>query len=470
MDWRGRRVTVMGLGLFGGGVGAARYLLERGADVLVTDLRQAEELTASRDQLAQYRPRWRLGEHRQEDFVDVDLVVASPAVPQDSPYLLAARAAGTITTTELGLLLDACPARVIGVTGSNGKSTVTCLIGAALSAAGLRCWVGGNLGGSLLDRVSEMKPDDRVVIEYSSFQLEALSGQKRSPWISVVTTLSPNHLDRHGSWTAYVRAKAELLRHQGPEDHAVLNLDDAAVRNAFTREGNGARTWYGLDSTSPPVATGLERGQAIWRTEQGDRSLFDLGRLKLQGRFNVRNAMAAAIAAGLAGAEPESAARGVESFPGLPHRLESVGETNGVVWINDSKSTNPASTIAALESLDRPVVLLVGGRNKGMSLDELAELVPRRARAVVCFGEMADSLKIALGVCPIPLATAPDLDSACRAADSLVRRGDCVLLSPGFASFDEFRSFEHRGDRFRSLVRRRIGASKSTQPVADGGR
>ncbi|MEQ8763597.1 MAG: UDP-N-acetylmuramoyl-L-alanine--D-glutamate ligase [Planctomycetota bacterium] len=469
MSWRGRRVTVMGLGLFGGGLGATRYLARQGAEVLVTDLRNAEALEPSLAGLRDLPVRYRLGEHLEKDFVETDGIVANPAVPWSSPFLEAARAAGVPVTTELGLFLGASPARLIAVTGSNGKSTVTSLIGRALERSGLRTFVGGNLGGSLLDHVDELRAEDRVVLEMSSFQLEALSESGLAPWISVVTSLSPNHLDRHGTWERYVAAKGEVLRNQGPKGIAILNGDDPGVRAEMAGLGRARRLWFGADAMSDAFVDGAD---GVWHSPESGRreALFDRSRLRLLGRFNAQNALAAAVAARVAGADPASTAAAIESFQGLPHRLELAGQVRGALWVNDSKATNPAATIAALHALDRPVVVLIGGRNKGMDPSELASVVRGRARAAVCFGEMASELREALRVPPIPVALAPDLSSACAAASTLAQPGDAVLLSPGFASFDEFQSFEQRGERFREIVRRlEIEWSEDARPIDLGG-
>ena len=361
LEFQDRTVTVMGLGGFGGGIGAVRFLVDAGAKVIVTDLRSESELRSS---LAQLEVSWpvtlRLGQHEEADFRDTDLVVVSPAVPRDSPYLAVARDYGVPLTSEMNLFWERNRGRVLAVTGSNGKSTTTAMIHAILDADSQNnpkrqrgvstCWLGGNIGISLLPEVRRIQPEDWVVLELSSFQLEDLAPLRPRPEIAVVTNFSPNHLDRHGTVEAYRAAKQNLLRWQTAEQFAVVNAlsevatwPTAATRLRFGATDERQRGVFGVDQevlARLPDDLGGER-----RLPLGDW-------LRLPGQHNWQNAQAAIAASLAAGVSIEAVEQGVSNFRGLPHRLEFVAEVTGRRFFNDSKSTTPEATVLALQSFD----------------------------------------------------------------------------------------------------------------------
>lgn len=436
LDFRHRRVTVMGLGTFGGGVGAVRFLVEHGAIVTVTDLRSAAELAEPIAQLADTPPAaWHLGGHRDEDFRDADLLVVSPAVPKDEPHLRAAREAGISITSEMNLFWEHNRGRTVCVTGSNGKSTTAALTHALLSAGiaagevpGRRCWLGGNIGRSLLPQVDEIAADDWVVLELSSFQLEDLAPLKPAPDVAVITNFSPNHLDRHGTVEAYRAAKQNLLRWQTADQIAVLNQDDPDVSRWPTA---ARRVWFGRD-----VDLGLPLRD--WLT--------------LPGEHNLRNAQAAACVAIALGAGADSIRRGLQEFQPLPHRLQFVGEHQGRRFYNDSKATTPEAVQLALASLDAPIVLLAGGYDKGIDLAPLARSIAGRTKAVALFGQTAATLEMLVRQFDITgrvaIHRAADLTEAFAWAEQQAAAGDIVLFSPGCASYDQFQNYEQRGEAF----------------------
>jgi UDP-N-acetylmuramoylalanine--D-glutamate ligase len=461
----GARVTVMGLGLFGAGVGVTRYLCRSGARVTVTDLRTEQELRESVAALSGWPVRFHLGGHREEDFRQADLVVASPAVPPSSPWLALAPA----VETEMNLFVKLCPARTVyGITGSNGKTTTTTLVGDILGRGPARVWVGGNLGVSLLDAIDEIRPDDTVVLELSSFQLENLDVLRTSPTVAVVLNITPNHLDRHRTMTEYVAAKHVVVRHQRPGDIRVLNADDGLTRRlANDRVAGIATRWFGRTATDGGVRID---GESL----RYDGRAFDLRGRRLPGAFNLSN-MAAATAA-TAGAFPgwEHAVReALVSFPGVEHRLEYVAEVDGVSYYDDSIATTPERTIAALDTLTGPLVVLLGGYDKGLPFEQLGRRVRERCRAAVVFGATADALHAAItddvaaahpvadpavdrpaGAGPaVDVHRAASFDDAVAMARSLTAPGDTVLLSPACASYGMFANFVERGRRFKQLVR-----------------
>lgn len=442
LDFHHRRVTVMGLGTFGGGVGAVRFLVERGAVVTVTDLRSADELAEPIAQLADTPPAvWHLGGHRDEDFRDADLLVVSPAVPKDEPHLRVARDAGIPITSEMNLFWEHNRGWTVCVTGSNGKSTTAALTHALLSAAiaagevfGRRCWLGGNIGTSLLPQVDEITSDDWVVLELSSFQLEDLAPLKPAPCIAVVTNFSPNHLDRHGSVDAYRAAKQNILRWQTRDHLAVLNQDD------------------------PDVSRWTTAAKTLWFGEQAggfDQKLLRAW-LPLPGEHNLRNAQAATCVAIALGAGADSIRRGLQEFQPLPHRLQFVGEHLGRRFYNDSKATTPEAVQLALASFDAPIVLLAGGYDKGIDLAPMARAIAERTKCVSVFGQTAGRLEDLIRRVDAPNKTicrrTDDLAAAFAWTSAHARSGDVVLLSPGCASYDAFRNYEERGEAFTKLV------------------
>jgi len=419
----------MGLGHFGGGVAAARWLARQGASVTVTDLADETDLADSLAELANDPiARFRLGGHLEEDFRGAEMVVVNPAVRPGNPFVQIAREAGARLTSEIELLMEAAPGRIIGVTGSNGKSTTAAMTAAILRAAGRRTWLGGNIGGSLLPRLKQIRPHDWIVLELSSFQLWHLAPSAAMPQIAVVTGCSPNHLDWHDGYQSYVAAKQRILVGQNRDDLAVLNTHDAEV-----------------DSWAP-----LVRGRRLPLP-----SLSEIPPLLVPGEHNRSNAACAAAAGTAAGCDTLTIRRALKAFRGLPQRLEWFAAVNGRRFYNDSTSTTPHSTIAALESLQEPVWLLAGGRNKGLDLGDLAAAVVRRAQGAAFFGACADTLRswVAAVGPQFPATATETMDEALSWCWQRSRPGDAVLLAPACASTDQFRNFRARGESFVELVR-----------------
>ncbi len=449
----GRRVTVMGLGLFGGGVGVTRFLVRAGAKVTVTDAKPEEALRESVDELRGLPVRLRLGGHDEADFREADLVVASPAVPPTSPFLRLARA----LESEMNLFLKLCPAgTVVGVTGSNGKTTTTTMIGEILKRGLRRVWVGGNIGGSLLESAAEIRPEDVVVLELSSFQLENLAPLGRSPNVAVVTNVTPNHLDRHGTMESYVAAKRGIVAHQGEGDAKVLNLDDP-VASAFRTAARSRNYFFSL--AERPSRGALARDERIDFYTTGARFAIDVSRRRIPGRFNLANMAAAASAAfAAAGGRWEGWREACEevfnAFPGVEHRLEFVAEKRGVRYYNDSKATDPDATLAALETLSGPFVLVLGGFDKKVPFDALARAVAGGpVRTCVLLGQTAAAIEGALRAqARVPeIVRAASLDEAAAVP---ARPGETFLFSPACASWDMFRNYAERGRAFKGLVSR----------------
>ena len=388
-SWRpvgltGQHVLVLGLGTFGGGLGAARYLLRQGADVTVADLRSAAELGEGVALLEQSGARMHLGGDQTAAVARCDWIVASPAVPLQAPPLLEAARRGVPVESEITLTARRLPCRWLGITGTNGKSTTAHLAHHLLSGLGHRCFLGGNLGGSLLEQVDEIRPQDVVVMELSSFQLEHLGPAGQGPDVAVVTNLTPDHLDRHGTFSNYCAAKAHILARA---DRAVLRADPTC--RELARQFVGQVSWFGEE---PGQDGWLSEGRFAIRSGSEEAEGVDLGPMALLGTHNRLNLVAAALAAESFGAPFERAVKaGLDAGP-LPQRLEPVASVGGVRYVDDSVSTSPPAVIAALRSLGDGIHLLAGGYDKGIDLGELPEEIILRCREVYLFGAMATSV------------------------------------------------------------------------------
>jgi UDP-N-acetylmuramoylalanine--D-glutamate ligase len=432
MNLSDQRVTVMGLGRFGGGIAVAQWLVSQRARVLVTDKDPAEKLAGSVAQLAGLPLDYRLGEHREADFTGADLVVASPAVPPNNPYLVAARSAGVPITTEIRLFVERCPARrICAVTGTKGKSTTTAMLETMLRRR-FRTHLGGNIGRSLLADLPKIKPDDVVVLELSSFMLEHLRAIKWSPHVGLITMLAQDHLEWHGSLDAYLDAKRVVFAFQKADDFAVVNA--ACARSAeLARSSAGTVKTFGPES-APPFA------------------------LNIPGVHNQVNAQGAFAAASCLGVTWDEAQAALADFRALPHRLQLVHERDGVRFYNDSIATIPEAAVAALDSFPPDTVLqIVGGRLKDHPIDVMCAVLAKRAKAVMCIGErgpeIAEKVRTASGALPVKAHDCGDLATAVTLAKSLATPGDIVLLSTGCKSYDRFVNFEERGDAFTKLAR-----------------
>ncbi len=449
MPLDGRRVLVMGLGLFGGGAGAVRFLCREGARVTVTDLRPADALRESLRTLESLPVAYRLGGHEASDFRAADLVVANPAVPRSSPFLKDAEKRGIPVTTEICLFAERCRAPVVGITGTSGKTTTASLLAEMMRRNSPRTLVGGNIGGSLLERLEEITPETRVVLELSSFQLERLTGLKWRPETAVVTNFAPNHLDMHGSLEAYKRAKQQIIAHQGEGDFEVLNGDDPEVRQWRAR---GRRVVFGTQRTSD-CDVYLKDGEIRHRIGRSERAVCPAGSVALPGRHNLANALAACGAALCNDVSETDIAGVLRAFKGVPHRLERVAEIAGVTYYNDSIATSPDRTLVALEAVPPGVVLIAGGYDKGLSYGALGRHIGSRVSHLILTGDTADAIAASVpSGSPTRISRVDSLDDAVSAATRRAEIGGTVLFSPASASYDRFRNYVERGNRFKTLV------------------
>jgi UDP-N-acetylmuramoylalanine--D-glutamate ligase len=449
---RGRRVLVMGLGLLGGGVAAARYAVEQGAaEVVATDLRSAEVLAPSLEKLAGLPIRYVLGRHDEADFTSVDVVVRNPGVPRGSPYLALAAQAGARVEMELAWFFRACRGRIAGITGTRGKTTTTALLHHILTHAGLDPLLGGNLGGiETLSLLPAITPERWVVLELGNFMLEGLHTVRRSPQVAIFTNLLPDHLNAYTSMEEYGEAKASIFRYQQSGDVALFNADNDYTRR-YAEQAPAASVWL----YSPERAVAWRRDQP-----QDARSFAYADAIRLRGAHNWGNVQAAALAAELIGVDAARIRAAVASFVGVPHRLEVVRVLDGVTYVNDSASTAPVAGLAALRSFEEPLVLICGGNSKNLDFSELAQEVAARAKAVVLLKgnatePFAEAVRAAARELGRPDPTHGPFDALAHAvaeARALAAPGDVVLLSPGFTSFGMFLNEFDRGNQYRELV------------------
>lgn len=454
VELQGKKVLVVGLARTGTAV--ARFCDVRGAHVTVSELRPEADVAADAAELRAAGNRLELGGHCQETFLEPDLIVLSPGVPFDLPELEAARQKGIAVWSEIELASRFLRGRLVAVTGSNGKTTTTTLLGHILETAGVPARVSGNIGTPLVGMVDGSTDETVHVVEISSFQLEAI--WRFRPHIAVLLNLTPDHLDRHGTFNAYVAAKARVFSNQGSDDFAVLNADDAAVE-PFGRTLSGPRSDGGprifAFSRQKALARGcyLLENEIIFRDDEAVELVLEREDIPLRGEHNVENVLAAVATARLLGVRGQSIREAVRSFRAVEHRLEFVAEVGGVAFYNDSKATNVDAALKAIAAFDGRLLLILGGKDKGSDYAPLREPVRERVMQVFLIGAAADKIARALEGAAT-LSPAGTLARAVRLAFERARAGDTVLLAPACASFDQFENFEHRGRVFKQEVRK----------------
>ena len=445
IELAGKKVLVVGLARTG--IATALFCAERGAHVTATESRSESEIPKTAQKLRAAGVKLELGAHQAETFVQQDLIVPSPGVPPTMPALAAARVIGVPVWSEIELAWRFLRGRVICITGSNGKTTTTSLIGHILETAGLPVQVAGNIGTPLISRVDISSDASSTVVEASSFQLEFISTFR--PNIAVLLNITPDHLDRHGSIEVYAAAKARIFENQRPEDFAVINADD---RVAPQYSPSGPRVfWF---SREKRVVSGcyVRGDEIVFRCDGEETVLLKRNAIGLRGSHNVENVLAAASAARLAGVEPAAIAEGVRTFAGVEHRIEYVATIRGVEYFNDSKATNVDATLKALDAFPGNVLVILGGKDKGSDYKILRQALRSRARMALLIGSAADKIEADLaGV--IPVERTQTLARAVETASQFAKAGDIVLLAPACSSFDQFENYEHRGRVFKQLVR-----------------
>jgi UDP-N-acetylmuramoylalanine--D-glutamate ligase len=443
MDLNNKRVLVVGLGK--SGVASALFLKAHGARVTVSDTKSGDELRNEIPVLLDHGITVETGGHGERTFRGQDLIVVSPGVPVDAQPLLQARAQGETVIGEIELAALFLPGPIIAITGSNGKTTTTTLTGEIMTASGFPALVGGNIGTPAISLAEQAKPDTVIVLEVSSFQLETI--QTFRPKVSVVLNVTPDHLDRHRTFEAYVEAKARIFENQQGSDFAVFNADDPTC----VAMAAGAKSQVFWFSRQKEVQKGawVRDGNIVFRDGGGQKEILQVSEIPLKGAHNLENVLAAVCAGALMGGAAEKIRQAVREFKAVEHRLEFVATIGGVDYYNDSKATNVDATIKALESFPANIHLILGGKDKGSDYTVLNELLRQRVKRVYTIGTAAAKIESQIKA---EIVHAETLENAIRKASAAAQPGDVVLLAPACASFDQFKSYEHRGRVFKEIV------------------
>jgi UDP-N-acetylmuramoylalanine--D-glutamate ligase len=456
MELKNKRVLVVGLGR--SGVASAIFLQEHGAKVIVSDSKSEAQLQSEVPALLDRGISIETGQHGQRTFRDQDLIVVSPGVPSDQPQLQHARTLGIPVIGEVELAFRFLQGKVLAITGSNGKTTTTTLVGEILAKSGKKTLVGGNIGTPVISLAGQSAPDSMVVLEISSFQLESI--EKFRPWIAAILNITPDHLDRHHTFQAYVDAKARIFENQQESDFGVLNADDPTCASLKSKV-HGPLLWF---SRKQQVENGayVKGDQIIFRHNGQEQAVLSRVDIQLKGEHNLENVLAAVAMTMVAGCTPQQVRQAVNEFRAVEHRLELIAAVNGITFYNDSKATNVDATVKALESFPGNIHLILGGKDKGSDYTVLNPLLRERVKRAYLIGAAADKIASQIQGAT-ELVRSGTLDRAVRQAFDAGKSGDVVLLAPACASFDQFKSYEHRGRVFKELV-------NSLTPVATGDR
>ena len=454
MDLNNKRVLVVGLGK--SGVASALFMRARGARVTVSDSKPPEQLSKEIPQLLDHGIAVETGGHGERTFQGQDLIVVSPGVPVDAAPLVQARSLGETVIGEVELAAQFFPGKIVAITGSNGKTTTTTLAGEIVAAGGLSSVVGGNIGTPAISLVERATAETIAVLEVSSFQLETI--ETFHPKIAVVLNVTPDHLDRHRTFEAYVNAKARIFENQTKDDFAVLNADDATCVTLAGRT-RAQVVWFSRKEQVKRGAS-VESGRILFREARGAREIMLVSEIPLKGAHNVENALAAVCVGALLGCEAEKIRDAVRRFKAVEHRLEYVATVGGVEYYNDSKATNVDATIKALESFPANIHLILGGKDKGSDYSVLNPLLKERVKRVYTIGAAAGKIESQIRQAA-EIVNAETLESAVKRAAAAAQPGDVVLLAPACASFDQFRNYEHRGKVFKEAVGNLARAEKA---------
>jgi len=445
LELNGKRVLVIGLARTG--LATALFCVERGAVVTATDTRSADELGECVLKLRDTGVQLQLGGYSDAILHGQELVVPSPGVSADSELLIKARELKITVWSEIELAYRFLHGRLIGITGSNGKTTTTSLVDHILRHAGLSSALAGNIGTPLIATIGQSDESTITVAELSSFQLELTETFR--PNISVLLNLTPDHLDRHKTFSAYAAAKARIFENQTEEDAAIVNLDDAATRAVAPSR---SQTFWFSRKVNVEQGAFVKNGKLIFRWNDKEEEILHCDEIPLPGAHNLENVLAATIAARLAGALPEQIAEAIRSFPGVEHRIEFVAEIHGVRYYNDSKATNVDATLKALEAFPGRIIVVLGGKDKDSDYTQLRTMLREKAILALLIGSAADKIAQQIEV-NVAIRRAETLQNAVQFAAQAAHAGDIVLLAPACASFDQFQNYEHRGRVFKELVR-----------------
>lgn len=447
VDYKDKIVLIIGAAK--SGIASARYLANKGAKVFLNDLKTRDELPKEAVKLEFEGINFILEVHADIKKIKPQLVIVSPGVPFDNPAVMSALKENIPVWSEMELASRCTKAPMVVITGTNGKTTTTSLVGQIFVDAGKRTFIGGNIGVPFINEAEALTEQDVAVLEASSFQLEGTEQFK--PRVSMILNITPDHLDRHGSMQGYINAKAKIYAQQDENDWLVLNKDDEKTKNLA--EMAKTRVIFFSRKEILDVGFFVEDGYVCARFNNDTTRIISCDEIKIEGSHNLENALAAVAAGWLMGVEVNSIAESLRNFPGVPHRLEQVGVINGVRYINDSKGTNTDAAIKALEAYNEPIILIAGGKSKGCDFLPFANIIKERTKGLILVGQAAEEIEKAVkSVGYQNYRQVQSFKEAVEMARNLAVAGDIVLLSPACASFDMFRSYEHRGDYFKKIV------------------
>ena len=460
-DLKNKRITIMGLGLNQGGLGVARFLAKTGAKVLVTDLKTEEELGPSLEKLKGFDIKYILGRHKEKDFINIDMVIQNPAVPHNSKYLKIARKHKIPIKTDLGLFFQFCPSKnIIAVAGTNGKSTVSQLIYHIFKEAQKDTILAGNIGISVLDILEKIDPQTWVILEISTWQMEGIKDHKFIPHTTVLTNILPDHLDRYSNFEKYSQAEKLIFKYQQSNDNLVINFDNKETRQA-KRETNSKMYWFSAKEKIEPGCY-LENDQLVFQSEEYKMAFTKISDLPLPGSHNLENILAASTVGFIHNIPGEIILKALKNFPGVPYRLEFIGEFKGIKFYNDTCATTPEATLAALESFpEQPIILILGGKDKKLNYEnfgialgqnkKIKKIILLQHPAYDASQKIFSSLKKHLDLEEIIQTS--NLEVGVEIALEQAKANDLILLSPAAASFGMFKNEFDRGDQFNKIVK-----------------
>ena len=460
-DLKNKRITIMGLGLNQGGLGVARFLAKAGAKILITDLKTKEELGPSLEKLKDFDIKYILGRHREEDFINTDMVIQNPAVPHNSKYLKITRTHGVPIETDLGLFLQLCPSKkIIAIAGTKGKSTVSQLIYHIFKEAQKNAILAGNIGISVLDILEKINPQTWLILEISTWQMEGIKNRKFHPQTAVLTNILPDHLDRYPNFKEYAQAEKLIFKCQQSNDNLVVNFDNKETHRT-KRETNSKVYWF---STKKKIEPGcyLENDNLVFQPEEHKMVFAKISDLPLPGPHNLENILAASTVGFIHNIPEKIILKALKNFPGVPYRLEFIGEFRGIKFCNDTCATTPEATLAALESFtEQPIILFLGGKDKKLNYEYFGEAIGKnkKIKKIILLQHPAydASLKILSALKKYldseKIILTSNLKVGVKAALQQAQANDLVLLSPAAASFGMFENEFDRGDQFNKIVR-----------------
>lgn len=450
MDLRNKKITVMGLGLHGGGLGVTKWLAQQGAKLLVTDLKTKKQLKPTIKKLNKYKIQYVLGKHRASDFENADIIIKNPGVPKESKYLAMAREKGIPIETDMILFFKLCPATIIGITGTKGKSTLTIMVDEIFKATGKKPVIAGNIRISPLEVLKKIKKNTPVILELSSWQLEDMTRLKISPHIAVITNIMADHLNRYQNMTEYINAKKLIFQYQKFDDYIILNRDNPITKK-LGQEVYSRRFWFSRRYFPEENGSFIKNGWFVFRMNGQETKVMSVKDVKIPGQHNIYHILAAISVAMISKINSSDIKKAIQNFKGVPGRLELIRECKGRKFYNDTTATTPEATIAALDSFKQKVILIAGGADKKLDFQALAKKIKQKVKYLVLFkGSATDKLIKSLGKVRSSnfIVQSSTMSEAVKNAWNISRAGDIILLSPGAASFGIFVNEFDRGDQF----------------------